>query len=68
MDVNYKARHDKARTMCIFIEMHCSPTPDSTAHGANMGPTWGRQDPGGPHDGLMNFAIWDVMNIMSCVP
>ena len=33
--------------------------PDSKVHGANMGPIWGRQDPGGPHVGLMNFAIWD---------
>ena len=24
-----------------------------------MGPIWGRQDPGGPHVGPMNFAIWD---------
>ena len=24
-------------------------TPDSKVHGANMGPTWGRQDPGGLH-------------------
>ena len=23
--------------------------PDSKVHGANMGPTWGLQDPGGPH-------------------
>ena len=23
-----------------------------------MGPSWGRQDPGGPHVGPMNFAIW----------
>ena len=23
-----------------------------------MGPIWGRQDPGGPHIGPMNFAIW----------
>ena len=23
-----------------------------------MGPIWGRQDPGGPHVGPMNFAIW----------
>ena len=23
--------------------------PDSKVHGANMGPIWGRQDPGGPH-------------------
>ena len=32
--------------------------PDSKVHGANMGPIWGRQDPGGPHFGAMNFAIW----------
>ena len=24
--------------------------PDSKVHGACMGPTWGRQDPGGPHE------------------
>ena len=23
-----------------------------------MGPIWGRQDPGGPHVGPMNFVIW----------
>ena len=34
--------------------------PDSKVHGANIGPSWGRQDPGGPHVGPMNFAIWDV--------
>ena len=33
-------------------------TPDSKFHGANTGPIWGRQDPGGPHVGPMNFAIW----------
>ena len=33
--------------------------PDSKVHGANMGPIWGRQDPGGPHVGPMNFVIWD---------
>ena len=31
--------------------------PDSKVHGAYMGPTWGRQDPGGPHVGHMNLAI-----------
>ena len=35
--------------------------PDSKVHGANMGPIWGRQDPGGPHVGLMNFAIWGAL-------
>ena len=31
---------------------------DSMVHGANMGPIWGRQGPGGSHVGPMNFAIW----------
>ena len=35
--------------------------PDSKIHGANKGPIWGRQDPGGPHVGPMNFAIWVMM-------
>ena len=33
--------------------------PDSKGRVANMGPTWVRQDPGGPHVGLMNLAIRD---------
>ena len=32
--------------------------PDSKVHRANMGPTWGQQDPGGPHVGHVNLAIW----------
>ena len=35
-----------------------SAFPDNKVHGAKVGPTWGRQDPGGPHVGHMNFAIW----------
>ena len=26
-----------------------------------MGPIWDRQDPGGPHVGPMNFAIWGTV-------
>ena len=40
--------------------------PDSKVHGASMGPIWGRQDPGGPHVGPMNFAIWDVTLLKCC--
>ena len=29
--------------------------PDSKVHGTNMGPIWGRQDPGGPHIGPMTL-------------
>ena len=35
--------------------------PDSKVHEANMGPIWGRQDPGGPHVGPTNFAIWELL-------
>ena len=35
--------------------------PDSKVRGANMEPIWGRQGPGGPHVGPMNFAIWVVI-------
>ena len=38
-----------------------SNNADTNALGANMGPFWGRQDPGGPHVGLMNFAIWEAI-------
>ena len=42
--------------MCLLIEVeHLEPLsltyPDSKVHGANMGPIWGRQDPGGRHVG-----------------
>ena len=40
---------------------HCTndSNPDNKVHGANMGPIWGRQGPGGPLVGPMNFAIWE---------
>ena len=42
---------------------------DSKVHGANMGPIWGRQDPGGPPAGPINFAIWEgIHNIDIVLP
>ena len=57
------------RPQCVKIwsqliskpDVRYSAIPDSKVHGANMGPIWGRQDPGGPHVGAMNFAIWDAL-------
>ena len=37
--------------------------PDSKVHGTNIGPIRGRQDPGGPHVGPINFAIWVMILI-----
>ena len=41
--------------------------PDSKIYWANMGPIWGRQDPGGPHVGSMNFAIWDAFPVYHAI-
>ena len=52
--VNYRWRYIMAQWLHDL-----QPIPDSKVHGANMGPIWGRQDPGGPHVGPMNLAIRD---------
>ena len=53
---------DAARTWVRIAWKICNSIlqqhPDSKVHGANMGPIWDRQDPGGPHVSPMNFAIW----------
>ena len=50
--------HNQVQNMCIILGLCLQTGPDIKVHGANMGPIWGRQDPGGPHVGPMNFAIW----------
>ena len=40
-----------------FVVVYLKGYPDSKVYGANMGPIWGRQDPGGPHVGSMNLVI-----------
>ena len=58
-----KAKHNK--TVCIFLGIYCimqgqyraMTNPNSNVNGTNMGPTWGRQDPGGSYVGHMNLAI-----------
>ena len=44
--------------MFCFICIILYHLPESKVHGANTGPIWGRQDPGGPHVGPMKFALW----------
>ena len=46
-------------TSCLLVT-----NPDSKVHGANMGPIWGQQDPGGSHVGPMNIAIWEAISKM----
>ena len=38
-----------------MLQMH-HHVHDSKVHGANMGPIWVRQDPGGLHVGPMNWS------------
>ena len=42
---------------------HSDNFPDSKVHGANKGPSRGRQGPDGPHVGPMNFAILVVKTL-----
>ena len=53
----------RSKSTCIMAHFqHCALDHPlgSKVHGANMRPIWGRQDPGGPHIGPMNLAIWAV--------
>ena len=45
--------------MLVWLGIY--PLPDSKIHGVNMGPIWGRQDPGGPHVGPMDLVLWAVL-------
>ena len=50
---------------CIHYTIrHAIGIPVSKVHGANMGSMWGLQNPGGPHGGPANFAIWDAFRII----
>ena len=57
----YKNRYLVIYVLIIVLApKHTKRCPDSKVHGANMGPVWGRQDPGGPHVGPLNFIIWVI--------
>ena len=43
--------------LCMPLANERQRYPDSKVHGANMGPIWGRHNPGGSHVAPMNFAI-----------
>ena len=53
-------------TIPLFPSLHAL-IATMEVRGASMGPTWGRQDPGGPHVGPMNLAtmICDVSQPVS---
>ena len=53
------------RFPCFVVVTGLVPNPDCKIHGATLWPTWGRQDPGGPHVGHMNLAIWKWIHVLS---
>ena len=49
---------NKCSVLLVYLSEADRKYPNSKIHGANMGPVWGRHDPGGSHVGPMNFGIW----------
>ena len=47
---------------CSIEALIITHHPDSKVRGARMGPTWGLQDPGGPHVGPMILVIWAYLH------
>ena len=43
------------------------PNPDNKVHEDNMGPTWGPQDPGGPHVFPMSLAILEELTLLCTI-
>ena len=54
------------RQYVVWMLSQSETNPDSKVHVTNIGPIWGRQDPGGTHVGPMNFAIWEDKELWSC--
>ena len=59
----FKMKYDTNvwRTLRFFVMLFYLDIPESKVYWAKMGPIGGRQDPGGPHVGPTNLAIWDAM-------
>ena len=53
-DLNVCPNASEATLNNVWVETY----PNSKLHWSDMGPIWGRQDPGGPHVGPINLAIW----------
>ena len=65
--ISYEMGEQKAKDLGAVKYVECSALtqvdyPDSKVYGTNMGPTWGRQDPGGSHVGPMILATLVAMD------
>ena len=61
LNVNVQLRGNGVLLLSLVTVDTC---PCNKVRGANMGPIWDRQDPGGPHVGLMNSAY--LCSELSC--
>ena len=52
------SHHDKPSCSWFWCDIFHKVHPGGKVNGATLGPIWGRQDPGGPHFGPLNLAIW----------
>ena len=57
----FRAACEQSQYLADMYSTKWCTYPDSKVYGANMGPTWGQQDPGGPHVDPMDLAIWVVL-------
>ena len=53
----YSMSNEMCSWFCNALFCFSYGIPDSKVHGANMGPIWGQQDPGGPH-----VAPWTLLS------
>ena len=60
IQIDYDDTASAADVIRYLLQQGYQSIPNSKVHVANMGPIWGRQDPGGPHVGPTNFAMWDT--------
>ena len=51
VEVCYNNQLNEPCIKFLISSRYMCHNPNSKVHGANMGPIWGRQDPGGPHVG-----------------
>ena len=55
----HKIQNGVKSTAMVALVMMSPQQPWEQDSWGNMGPIWDRQGPGGPHDGPMNFALWE---------
>ena len=56
------------QTQTVIYECQCDTNKCIWTFRGQHGPIWGRQSPGGPHAGSMNYVIWDTIREYTLPP